>query len=128
MKVTVPNIGAGEKAEKGSLKKHQNMILRCLVGIACSVYFGCHSANIAIFQNQICRDTVFPATGPMHLVGACDLNFTRFFKMLNKNVCVKIEVSGPLEGRTEMEKKGKLVSTMQKKKKSTERGFEERGF
>lgn len=105
MKVTVPNIGAGEGAGKGSLKKPSNTVLPCLVGITCSVYFGYRSTNIAVFQNEICRDTVFPATGPMHMMGACDLNFTHVFKMLNKNVCVKTDVNGAVEGKTEMEEK-----------------------
>lgn len=79
MKVTVPNIGAGEGVGKGNQKKPPNKFLPCLEGITCSVYFGCHSTNIAVFQN-ICRDAVFPATGPTHLQGACDLNFTHAFK------------------------------------------------
>lgn len=41
----------------------------------------------------------------MHMMGACDLNFTHVFKMLNKNVCVKTEVNGAIEGKTEMEEK-----------------------
>lgn len=108
------NTGAGEGAGKGSLKKPPNTVLPCLVGITCSAYFACQSTNIAVFQNEICRDTVFPATGPMHLMDACDLNFTHVFKILNKNICVKTDVNGVAEGKTEMEKEEKVVSTMQK--------------
>lgn len=34
---------------------------------------------------------MFSATGPMCLMEVCDLNFTRSFKLLNTNVCVKTE-------------------------------------
>lgn len=53
MKVTAPNIGAGEGAGKGSLKKPSNILLPCLVAITCSAYFGYGSTNIAVFQNEI---------------------------------------------------------------------------
>lgn len=53
MRVAVPNIGAGEGVGKGSLKKPPNTVSPCLVGIACSVYFGCHSTNIAVFRYEL---------------------------------------------------------------------------
>lgn len=65
----------------------------------------------------------------MHLVNACELNFTYVFKMPHESVCVKTEVNGVVGGKTEMEKKEKVVSTMQKNiERAVERDSEERGF
>ena len=114
MKVTVPNAGAGEGAGKGSPKKPLSAVLPCLVGITCSVQFGCRSTNIAVFQQEICRGTVSPATGPTHRVGVSDLDFTCVFKVLNKNVWVQTELNGGGEGNTEVEKEEEAVSTTQK--------------
>lgn len=52
MKVTVPNIGDGERERKGGLKKVPDVVLPCLVRITCSAYFGCHFTNIAAFHNN----------------------------------------------------------------------------
>lgn len=48
--------------------------------------------------------------------------------MLSKNVCVKTEVHGVVERKTEMKKKEKVVSTMKNIERGVGRDFEERGF
>lgn len=47
----------------GSLRKPPNRILAVISVVRIlALCISCHSTNIDVFQNEICRDTVFPAS------------------------------------------------------------------